>query len=103
MLARASAATVSDRAPRGRAAKRQRRGRLRMATAEPTTRPMDPEHAIVWEPSPPYLERSRLRRFIARHRLDDYDHLLRRAAEDPSWYWDAVVHDLDLVWSRPYD
>jgi acetyl-CoA synthetase len=28
--------------------------------------------------------------------------LQRRSIEEPEWYWDAVVRDLGLRWSRPY-
>ncbi|MDP9370826.1 MAG: acetate--CoA ligase [Chloroflexota bacterium] len=61
------------------------------------------DDAIVWEPSAAYLDRSRLKRFMANVGATDYEDLLRRAAADPAWYWNAVVHDLDLVWTRPYE
>ncbi len=59
--------------------------------------------AIAWTPTEAYLERSRLRRFIEATGTPGYDELLRRAAGDPAWYWDAVVRDLDLAWQKPYD
>src|SRR5215204_2924849 len=58
---------------------------------------------VAWAPSQPYLDRSRLRRFMARHDIATYDDLLSRATADPRWYWEAVAEDLDLTWSRPYD
>lgn len=58
---------------------------------------------IVWRPTKDYLDRSRLRRFIARHDVDDVAALLRRAAADPAWYWGAVDDELDLRWTRPYE
>ena len=60
------------------------------------------DEAIAWQPSQVYLERSRLRRFMARHGIETYDDLLARAGADPAWYWGAVADDLDLVWRRPY-
>ena len=63
----------------------------------------DLDEAIAWEPDDTYLERSRTRRFMARHGIVDYDDLLARAAADPAWYWGAVAEDLDLVWSTPYE
>ena len=57
---------------------------------------------IAWRPSADYLQRSRLRRFMDRHGIADYPALLRRAGADPSWFWDAVSADLELVWQRPY-
>ncbi len=63
----------------------------------------DLDEAIAWEPGNAYLDRSRTRRFMARHGIADYDTLLARAAADPAWYWGAVAEDLELVWSTPYD
>src|SRR5438105_3235637 len=58
---------------------------------------------IVWRPTPEYVERSRLRRFMARHAIDSFAELIERSTADVEWYWDAVVKDLDLEWFQPYD
>ena len=50
---------------------------------------------VAWTPSQAYLDRSRLRRFMARHDIATYDDLLARATADPAWYWEAVAEDLD--------
>jgi acetyl-CoA synthetase len=57
---------------------------------------------IAWHPTPEYLERSRLRRFMQRHQIAEYSELLARAASDPAWFWAAVSDDLDLRWHRPF-
>jgi len=57
---------------------------------------------IVWRPSPAYLERNRLRRFMARHSIATLDELLARSTSDLRWFWDAVVQDLELEWFQPY-
>jgi acetyl-CoA synthetase len=57
---------------------------------------------IAWRPNETYLERSRMRRFMARHGIVTYDELLARAVANPAWYWGAVAEDLPLIWSRPY-
>jgi len=57
---------------------------------------------IVWRPDAFYRERSRLGHFMARHGIGSFAALLRRATEDLSWFWDAVVRDLELEWFRPY-
>jgi len=58
---------------------------------------------IAWRPSQAYFETSRLKRFMDRHGLADFDALMRRATEDIAWFWDAVSKDLDLEWYRPYE
>jgi acetyl-CoA synthetase len=56
----------------------------------------------AWEPSAAYLERSRLRRFAARHGCDDYGALLRWSVDDVEGFWRATEQDLGIVWSVPY-
>jgi acetyl-CoA synthetase len=58
---------------------------------------------IVWRPSDEYLQRSRLRRFMAREGIGSFEELLTRAADDVAWFWDATVKDLDLQFYRPYE
>ncbi len=60
------------------------------------------DEAVVWEPSPEDIERSRLRRFIETLGLDSYEEFLAWAAADAGRYWDAVVRDLGLEWTSPY-
>ncbi len=57
---------------------------------------------IVWRPTPEVVEKSRLRRFMARHGNASFGELLARSVDDVAWFWDAVVKDLELEWFRPY-
>src|SRR2546426_2511928 len=57
---------------------------------------------IIWRPTPDYVERSRLARFMRSQRIGSLEELQRRSVEDPEWYWDAVVRDLGIRWTRPY-
>jgi acetyl-CoA synthetase len=58
---------------------------------------------IVWRPGAAHLDRSRMLAFARRHGLSDYDALVERAAADPTWFWGAVVDELGMLWTRPYD
>jgi acetyl-CoA synthetase len=58
---------------------------------------------IVWRPTPEVAERSRIGRFMRAHGLASLEALQQRSVADPEWYWDAVVRDLGVRWSRPYD
>ncbi|HEY7123909.1 MAG TPA: AMP-binding protein [Ktedonobacterales bacterium] len=58
---------------------------------------------IAWRPSPAYLQRSRLLRFMRAHGINDYPELMRRSVQDPAWFWDAVCKDLELEWYTPYE
>ena len=68
-------------------------------TNEPWNAQSEP---IAWRPSPEYLQRSRLLRFMEQHGIAAYADLCARAASDPQWFWSAVDRDLDLRWHRPY-
>ena len=57
---------------------------------------------IVWRPTPDYIERSRLRRFMRDAGVDSYRALLAWANADPARFWDAAVRDLDLQFYQPY-
>ncbi|HYP21787.1 MAG TPA: AMP-binding protein, partial [Chloroflexia bacterium] len=57
---------------------------------------------IAWRPTPAYIERSRLRRFMLHHGIDTFGALVERYGADPAWFWQAVVEDLGLEWYEPY-
>jgi acetyl-CoA synthetase len=56
---------------------------------------------IAWRPTADYIENSRLLEFIRRHKLDDYDDLLRRSTTDLEWFWSAVLADLGIEFFEP--
>ncbi|MDQ3443802.1 MAG: AMP-binding protein [Chloroflexota bacterium] len=58
---------------------------------------------IAWEPGEYTIERSRLRRLMARMRVPRLADLYPVVAEDPERYWQHVLADLDLMWHRPFD
>src|SRR5439155_181162 len=58
--------------------------------------------ASVWSPTEEQARNSRLRRFMQEHGCASYPELCRRAAEEPRWVWEALVKELGIVWSSPY-
>jgi acetyl-CoA synthetase len=57
---------------------------------------------FVWHPTPELIAQSNLQRFIERHALGSYGELMRRSTTDITWFWDTVLHDLDIRLYRPY-
>jgi acetyl-CoA synthetase len=57
---------------------------------------------LVWTPSPEYIERSNVWRFMRRYNISDYAELVRRSIEDIEWFWDAVVKELQIEFFEPY-
>ncbi|MBI2207180.1 MAG: acetate--CoA ligase [Candidatus Rokubacteria bacterium] len=57
---------------------------------------------IIWRPSPEVIERAQITRLLRATGVKDVAALHRRSVDDPEWYWDAVVRDLGIRWTRPY-
>ncbi len=57
---------------------------------------------IVWRPTPEYVERSHLKRFMDRHGIATFEELLDRSTTDLEWFWNAVLEDLDIEFYEPY-
>src|SRR6266542_2197987 len=57
---------------------------------------------IVWQPTPEYLERSRLKPFLERHGIASFDDLIRRSTQDLEWFWAAVLNELQIEFYQPY-
>jgi acetyl-CoA synthetase len=58
---------------------------------------------VVWSPSPEYVERANVTRFMRAHGIESYDELVARSVDDVGWFWDAVVHDLGISFLTPYE
>jgi acetyl-CoA synthetase len=58
---------------------------------------------IVWRPTAEVAEHSRIARFMRAEGVASLAELQQRSIADPEWYWDAVVRDLGVRWSRPYE
>ena len=57
---------------------------------------------FAWRPTPEVMAASQLRRFMAAHGVDGLSDLHRRALDEPEWFWDAVLTDLDIQFYKPY-
>ena len=58
---------------------------------------------LAWRATPEHIERANVTRFMRTHGIDTYDELVRRSQDDIEWFWDAVVKDLDLEFTTPYE
>ena len=58
---------------------------------------------MVWAPNPEYVERANVTRFMRTHGIATYEELVARSVRDTAWFWDAVVRDLGIEFSTPYD
>jgi acetyl-CoA synthetase len=58
---------------------------------------------LAWRPTPEYVENANVTRLMRAHGLDSIDDLRRRSVEEMDWFWDAVVKDLGIEFTTPYD
>ncbi|MDP6705586.1 MAG: AMP-binding protein [Alphaproteobacteria bacterium] len=58
---------------------------------------------FVWEPNEAIVRESTLKRFMDAHGIASYDELIARADDDPEWYWNALIEDLGIPFTKPYD
>ncbi|MDQ3936040.1 MAG: AMP-binding protein [Actinomycetota bacterium] len=57
---------------------------------------------LAWEPTPEYVERANVTRFMRAHGVESIAELRRRSVEDVEWYWNAAVEDLGIEFATPY-
>jgi acetyl-CoA synthetase len=57
---------------------------------------------VVWEPTPEYVERSHLKRFMDRHGIRTYEELIRRSEEDFRWFWRAFIDYAGIEFYQPF-
>ncbi len=63
----------------------------------------EPGDAFVWRPDRGTVEHANVTRLMRAHGVDTLAELTARSVAEPSWFWDAVVRDLDLEFSTPYE
>jgi acetyl-CoA synthetase len=57
---------------------------------------------FVWQPSADYINQAHLTRFIHQNNLNDFNDLLVRSTEDPSWFTESILIFLDIQFYKPY-
>src|SRR6185503_14776737 len=58
---------------------------------------------VAWKPTPEYVEHANVTRLMRAHGVGSIDELRRRSVEDMEWFWDAVVRDLGIEFTTPYE
>ncbi len=56
----------------------------------------------AWMPTAEAVEHANVTRLMRRHGIESIDELRRRSVADIDWFWNAVIEDLELPFSRPY-
>ena len=67
----------------------------------PSTDGPEPQ-PVLWHPTPAYVQRSRLHRFMQQWRIPDYPTLYRRSITEPDWFWKAALEEMGIEWAQPY-
>ncbi len=56
----------------------------------------------AWVPTPEAIAHANVTRFMRAHGAADIDELRAKSVADVDWFWDAVIKDLGLPFTRPY-
>lgn len=56
---------------------------------------------IVWEPTREWMEGARITRFLERAGLSSLEELATRADQDPAWFTEQVLEELQIEWFKP--
>ena len=58
---------------------------------------------FIWSPTDDDVERANVTRLMRAHGIETLRELTERSVADVEWFWDAVVRDLDIEFSTPYE
>ncbi len=57
---------------------------------------------IVWRPSPEYVEKAHLTKFMRLQGIGNFQELMQRSTEDIAWFTGAILDYLDIRFYEPY-
>jgi acetyl-CoA synthetase len=57
----------------------------------------------TWQPRAEDIDCSNVARLMRRHGIASTTELRERAAREPGWFYPAIIEDLGVEWSTPYD
>jgi acetyl-CoA synthetase len=57
---------------------------------------------IVWRPTPEYIEKAHLTRFMRQHNIINFEELVRRSTKDVAWFTESLLNYLDIQFYEPY-
>ena len=58
---------------------------------------------FIWAPTEEVLAHANVVRLMRRHGFENYWELVRRSQDDPDWFWPAVIEDMGLEFSQPWE
>jgi len=64
---------------------------------------MSASHPELWRPTAEQVDAANVTRLMRAHGIERLDDLVARSISDPTWFWDAVVRDLDIEFETPYE
>ncbi|HXA53005.1 MAG TPA: acetyl-coenzyme A synthetase N-terminal domain-containing protein, partial [Candidatus Acidoferrum sp.] len=57
---------------------------------------------MIWEPSREFVESTNVWRFMRRLGFQDREAFLRFSREEPERFWDEMMREMRVEWSRPH-
>src|SRR5690349_18368119 len=57
---------------------------------------------MIWDPSPDFIARTNVWRFLQRLGFSDRESFLAFSREQPERFWDEVMREMQVAWFEPY-
>ncbi|MCF6137522.1 AMP-binding protein [Pseudalkalibacillus berkeleyi] len=58
---------------------------------------------VIWRPNQNQIDEANLTAFTNRYGVSDYQALIKKAAEDQDWFYNAINETFHFQWDRPFD
>lgn len=55
-----------------------------------------------WIPNENYIQNTRLYKWMSQLGFKNYDQFYQKSIDDTSWFWNEVVKEIGIEWSKPY-
>jgi acetyl-CoA synthetase len=61
------------------------------------------ENKWIWDPSPEFIQRTNIHRFMRRLGFSGREEFLRFSREQPEAFWEQLVKEINIDWFAPYE
>ena len=58
---------------------------------------------FVWTPEAELIEKSNIKNFMQKYKIDTFEELLKKSVNDPEWFWDVLPNILSIEWRKKYE
>jgi acetyl-CoA synthetase len=60
------------------------------------------QQELVWKPNETLIENANIQLFMKKHRITSIEELHRKSIQNPEWFYESLLEELDILWHQPY-